>query len=417
MTYHPSHEILIKSLYLPVYARPSFFLNEQKKSQWPKHVYLRDLFEAIEYFRVLLRFEKGKQRQRNIPQDIEPSLQVSIEGKSLLQLSEKTLKELHVSIEFAWKMDNPTRKYSPTETLHFGEYSVALINQQFKKQLTPYYRYPRKMTPGLKTKKDMVLNQSISHVIMIASDVPLFNYNSFKISVTELQLQSTGPETLRTILRSCTLAASENINMWNDQLSHILDDRENLEKTDKYIFDEDVNLKIDEDLKLWHANSTDNTADNFRPYHLQELAQFSGNILTFLINQVYEGKLPENKEIQAYPITPIVTPKSLDDIFFNPQLIEPCIKILSTVDPPLVMGNTLKYYKTAVGIWFEELIHAKVIPFIKPDQYDAMLATRIVVSNITKGSVYAKYVKNEKGEAYRLQFREHLKEILSTHNL
>src|SRR5258708_2603618 len=111
MDFIPVEDILIKALKYPSFVRPEYFLKEQSASGWTKPIFLQTLLETIIHYRAILSIKvQQHRRKQNSPEEEENiSIEITAAGAKPITITKKTLDELKVSIEIAWKIGN-TRK-------------------------------------------------------------------------------------------------------------------------------------------------------------------------------------------------------------------------------------------------------------------------------------------------------------------
>lgn len=280
--------IFFEALKYPQFARPNFFINKQKESEWSKGVYLTALDEV--YHTSLLRLRMYFNAKKRNLGDIKFE-EFKISKKVLLgnddeQLIDKTiLDELHYAIQYAWRFDTIQKSYSPYQILSFVEVALFFIknefNEQAKKTTSPHPR------PRTKT----------YFTYLIAQDGPFFDFPKFKNAVRELLYTTQNIKRLEKLFVSFHKVAVEIVKMWNEEIffieqnAHIKDTNSPIERVRVEFHAETLKKSWWSDEKLF-----DNLPHDF--FMNQDFALFAANIANLVNSEVIHGAETKIKTIK-----------------------------------------------------------------------------------------------------------------------
>src|SRR5436305_723882 len=122
--------IFFEALKYPQFARPNFFINKQKESEWSKGVYLTALDEVYHssLLRLRMRFNAEKRNLGDTKfEEFKISKKVLLGDEDEQLIDKAVLDELHYAIQYAWRFDTIQKSYSPYQILSFVEVALLFI--------------------------------------------------------------------------------------------------------------------------------------------------------------------------------------------------------------------------------------------------------------------------------------------------
>jgi len=106
-------------------------------------------------------------------------------------------------------------------------------------------------------------------------------------------------------------------------------------------------------------------------------------------------------------------PEKLDEIFYNPDLIQPCINLLRDVDPPLIGidNNCIRKNVSAFCIWIRKMKGFKIVKPYNDETYTRLLNDKFTDLDMYKdGSSFRKHAPRAE-KKYGELFNDYLSEL------
>lgn len=281
-------EIFFEALNYPQFARPNFYINKQKESQWAKGVYLKALSEV--YHSAILKLQmhfnaKKKTLGDTKFEEFKVTKKVLFGGDSEQKLDKQILEELHYAIQYAWRIDNDEKTFSPYQIISFAEVTLSFIRKEF-------YEQSKKNTsplPRPRTKKYFTY--------LIAQDGPFFDFPKLKNAIRELLYTTKNVSKLEKLLKSFHKISSEIVKLWNEEIYFI---EQNAHKEDDGCSIERVRVEFHSDTLKQSWWSDDKLFDNL-PHHFymnQDFAYLAAKVANLVNSEVIHGTETKIKTIK-----------------------------------------------------------------------------------------------------------------------
>ena len=176
------------------------------------------------------------------------------------------------------------------DQLQHNEWLLNRINIWFNQQKNPVYKFPKPpFNKVLMGREDMILGYTYIH-FHIASEIQLFEIDSFKNEVRKLLLLTTNIENLKNILQPLFLVAKRNIAIWNTELSEMC----KCDSTKKYkeleVEYEFKKVRIDSDRNVYYvakAGQTEFEKLRSKINTNDEFVRYSASVYDFLNETFY----------------------------------------------------------------------------------------------------------------------------------
>lgn len=198
-----------------------------------------------------------------------------------------------------------------------------------------------------------------------------------------------------------------------NQLKQVVSNKYNKQKSEFYNL---LTYGTDEGKEYAKSELAQFNPDNY-PYNLVEISpKYAGYFLTnsdlrIIKNGIDEAqKKAENKTLLPHQTETNLNPeqkqpKTFEELFYNPEHAEPCLKILSELQPPVIdaINNYIGKAKGVFPLWVKVLKNHKPEPLIKHFSdiiYKDLLNQKVKGLNLTKdASEFRKqYVRLEKSK-------------------
>jgi hypothetical protein len=272
--------VFFSALEYPEYARPNYFIRNQKASGWSKGVYLVTLNEIYHAYVMRLQIHYGA-KKRNSPGIKIEDIQLSpkeIDGVSVDKLvDKKLLDQLHLAVEAAWYIDRPEMNFTPYQILTFVETALIFIRKEFSEQIKKTNNfYPRPRTKSYFT-------------YLISQDAPFFDFPKFKAAIRELILTSRNKDQLRRLLSQFHKVSVEIVKLWNEDIYFLerkSNDNENSQPPERAL----VEFHAD---TLKHSWWSSEEHFQIKPHDLflnQDFAYYAANIANLINSDLLHGK-------------------------------------------------------------------------------------------------------------------------------
>lgn len=280
--------VFFEALKYPQFARPNFFINKQKDSEWTKGVYLTALSEVYHsaIFRLQMHFNAKKKNIGDTKfEEFKIAKKILFNDDDDQILDKNILEELYYAIQYAWKFDVVEKTFTPYEIISFAEVALSFIRKEFYKQ-------------SKKTTNPLPLPRTTTYfTYLIAQDGPFFNFPTLRNAIRELLYTTKNVNKLEKLLISFHKIASEIVKIWNDEIYFI---EQNANKKENGSSSERVRVEFHSDsLKLsWW--SYDKLFDNL-PHDLylnQDFAYMAANIANLINGEVIHGEETKVKIIE-----------------------------------------------------------------------------------------------------------------------
>jgi hypothetical protein len=286
--------VFFEALKYPQFARPNFFINEQRKSEWSKGVYLTALDEVYHnsVLRLRLHFNAKKKSLGDIKfEEFKISKKILSGGDDEQFIDKQILDELHYAIRYAWQFDTIQKSYSSYQIISFVEFALLFIKNEFyeqaKKTSSPHPR------PRTKT----------YFTYLIAQNGPFFDFPKFKNVVRELLYTTRNVKRLENLLISFHKIAVEIVDLWNEEI-YFIEQNLLIKEDNPEIERVRVEFHADTLEKSWWSD--DKLFDNLphKPFMNQDFAIYAANIANLINSEIIHGVETKIK---------IVKKKFLDD--------------------------------------------------------------------------------------------------------
>lgn len=269
-----------EALKYPQYARPNFFVNRQKDSEWTKGVYLKSLYEIYHECikRLRIHYDAKKRKANGIKlEDIKLPINEVTTGNAAGTYNKRVLEELRQAIQASERFGRHEKNYTSVETLSFVEYALGFIRNEFSAQ-----------SKGIKGEFARPGTSSY-FTYLIVQDGPFFNFPKFKAAFRELVLSSNNLESLKQILKPFYTVSVEIVRLWNKKI-HLL---ENVDRQTEEILPPEmvlIEFHSDETKKSWGTDLENFEVLGPRLFLNQDFAYFAAKIANLLSSELLGGK-------------------------------------------------------------------------------------------------------------------------------
>lgn len=140
--------------------------------------------------------------------------------------------------------------------------------------------------------------------------------------------------------------------------------------------------------------------ESILPYITEQLEYWKSE-LTALSSQQTGKKKPEQE-----------TPKTFEELFYNNELVKPCIDILKEVEPPLIdmEHNYIGKLKGIICVWIDELQRQGIVKHYSDRKIFALLISQKIKRFSIDESMFGKYHKKAE-ENYRTDIKTKVSKI------
>jgi hypothetical protein len=272
--------VFFEALDYPEYARPEFFVQKQKQSEWSRGIYLTTLSEIYFAYIQILEIKFGA-KKRDSPglsiDDFKVSPKEISEVKTEKSVTKKELDDLHLAIQAAGFIDRPSRTYTPFQILSFAEAAIIFIREQFREQAK------KSNDLGFRPRTNTYFTY------LIAQDAPFFDFPKFKAAVRELLLTSPNVTRLSKILEHFHKACNEIVKLWNEDIYFL---EQKAHKKENAGYPERVMVEFHGDtLKYSWWNSEELFRIRSHDFFLnQHLAYYAANIANLINSDLLRGQ-------------------------------------------------------------------------------------------------------------------------------
>lgn len=281
-------DVFFEALKYPQFARPNFFINKQRESEWTKGVYLTALSEV--YYSAILRLQMHFNAKKKNLGDIKFE-EFKVAKKLLFGdndeqiLDKKILDEIFYAIQYAWKFDTSEKIFTPYQIISFTEAALSFIKKEFHEQSN-------------KTKNPLPRPRTKTYfTYLIAQDGPFFDFPKFKNAIRELLYTTKNITKLNSLLKSFHKMASEIVKLWNEEIYFI---EQNAHKREDGSPIERVRVEFHSDTlkQSWWSDEKlfDNLPHDF--YMNQDFAYFAANVANLVNGEVIHGAETKIKTIK-----------------------------------------------------------------------------------------------------------------------
>lgn len=142
---------------------------------------------------------------------------------------------------------------------------------------------------------------------------------------------------------------------------------------------------------------------NYKIYSIQQIAKRCTIIINW-ITANYPETMPDEtkKEIDK--------PETFEELFYNPDLVMPCINVLKELDPPLIDTdcNYIGKLKGAICVWIDELQRQGIVKRFSDRKILASLIEKKIKRFTIDDSMFGKY--HDRAEK---QYKTEIKSMVS----
>ncbi len=264
------------------------------------------------------------------------------------------------------------KKLSYLEVIDINQWWLGYMLMQYEKQLQPYLYHPDAPTKPMYGIEDMIPKLRLVN-FEIASEIPFFNLSELRIAVRGILLATANHKHVQKILKTIFEFSNKVIDLYNDEISRIEKDSGLQRKNERAgkkkegmlpIVTENVSIRIDNDKKVWIVNDTIRFyRKNPKALFNRDFAIFAANVFNFLKEEVFINEESKKVVVENRDNN---TPVSFEEMFFDSELITPCLKVLTQIEKPALnskfewIGNN----KSLLCVWIKELYSGNT-PFIK----------------------------------------------------
>lgn len=405
--------VFLKALTYPEFARPEYFIQEQKKSGWSKGVFLHSLMNVHEHFAVNLQIVTNVERSRlkklnrEVPESFGLDLNELSGGQVKGKLTKKILEDLRYAIINAYRIDKPQPVFDSYQIISFCEKMFIYIRGQFKEQIqkTSNAGYlaerQRKQGRTIEGRPEYIV-----YHYNIISDAPVVDFQAFRNEVRKLLLNSINPAELKTILKPLHVLGIEIVNLWNAKLQRVeypsTDEKRELVIRDQKLIEFEY-----EEMTIWTRNT--NSQEDFhrepnRHFMNQDFAFFAANVANLIAGEVLKEKGAKKEQKAEYK-----EPEDFDDLFKNPKQITPAYDILKKEELIGETGNYLGGLKSAFCVWVIELGNKGIIDYASDKTLTKLLNQRFKGLDMHDSNLRATSPKANK--LYKSKFSKAMKEL------
>ena len=281
-------EIFFEALKYPQFARPNFYINKQKESEWAKGVYLTALGEV--YHSAILRLQmhfnaKKKTLGDTRFEEFKVTKKILFGDDDEQKLDKQILDELHYAIQYAWRFDTVEKDFTPYQIISFAEVALSFIRKEF-------YEQSKKTTSPLPRPRTKTY-----FTYLIAQDGPFFDFPKLKNAIRELLYTTKNVSKLEKLLKSFHKITSEIVKLWNEEIYFI---EQNAHKEEGGSSIERVRVEFHSDTLKQSWWSDDKLFDNLPHdfYRNQDFAYLAANIANLINGEVIHGEETKIKIIE-----------------------------------------------------------------------------------------------------------------------
>lgn len=271
--------IFFEALKYPQFARPNFYINKQKESEWAKGVYLTALGEV--YHSAILRLQmhfnaKKKTLGDTKFEEFKVTKKILFGDDDEQKLDKQILDELHYAIQYAWRFDTVEKDFTPYQIISFAEVALSFIRKEF-------YEQSKKTTSPLPRPRTKTY-----FTYLIAQDGPFFDFPKLKNAIRELLYTTKNVSKLVKLLKSFHKITSEIVKLWNEEIYFI---EQNAHKEEGGSLIERVRVEFHSDTLKQSWWSDDKLFDNLPHdfYMNQDFAYLAANIANLVNGEVIHG--------------------------------------------------------------------------------------------------------------------------------
>lgn len=394
-------KILLQAIDYPAYARSDFFRRKKDELGWRKQTCFLSLLDAIHHYRSKIELFKKARKELSY----ELSLKEETGGVLKGGLNHELLNDLECSVYDFQKMDIPPRSYTHVEILHIFEHSLIFINNRFGR-MTKIWNEKYFLKAIFDESRVEGISIPVYSGFSISSDLPLFDFNRFKVSVMALFLNS-NKEELKALLKPTIRIAKRSLDLWNNEIALIHEERELHEKKGIYTFLRCAFFRFEDNFKLLNYPDDTNPEYYFEFYSGQQFARLTADTINFLLPLVFGGEFPNDQiEKEEFVFENVDRIVSLEQLI-NPGMLDPCLEMLRRVEQPLLTGCVhTGVYKKAFGAWLKVLELNGLAKFVKFSDIDRLLNTKIKIKTIDKTGKIYKEAFNDKPEKYQYYWEQ-----------
>ena len=273
-------DVFFEALEYPQFARPNFFINKQKASEWSKGVFLTALSEV--YHGAILRLQmhfNAKKGSLNILklEDFKVTKKQLFGTDEEKIIDKQILDDLHYAIQYAWRFDAVEKTFTPYQIISFAEVALSFIKKEFYEQSNKTNNpLPRPRTKTYFT-------------YLIAQDGPIFDFPKLKNAIRELLYTTKNVNKLEKLLVSFHKVAVEIVRLWNEEI-YFIEQNANQKEGGSSIERIRVEFHSDTLKQSWWSDDKlfDNLPHDF--YMNQDFAYFAANIANLINGEVIHGE-------------------------------------------------------------------------------------------------------------------------------
>ena len=280
--------VFFEALKYPQFARPNFYINKQKESEWSKGVYLTALDEVYHNVVLLIRLHfnaKKKSLGDAKFEEFKISKKTLFDGGDEQLIDKQILDELHYAIQYAWRFDIIQKSYSNYQIISFVEVALVFIKNEF-------YEQAKKVSSPLPRPRTKTY-----FTYSIAQDGPFFDFPNFKNAVRELLYTTRNVKRLEKLFISFHKIAAEIVKLWNEEI-YFIEQNATVKDGNSEIERVRVEFHADTLKKSWWSDDKlfDNLPHDF--FMNQDFASYAASIANLINSEVIHGAETKIKIIQ-----------------------------------------------------------------------------------------------------------------------